>query len=141
MNALSTKKPLGKTLALAIMSLTFIAQAASPIPEIFSDKALNQQSITGKVFFDRNGDGLQNNNEQGISGVRLASVTGLVLETDEEGRFNLPDSGNHSQNLILKLDLSSLPHGTVITTENPRVILTSKIGLNKLNFGVQLFNQ
>lgn len=132
-----SNKVLSKTIALVLMLFTFITQAATPIPEIFNDKELTQKSLIGKVFLDTNGDGIQNSNEQGIVGVRLVSVTGIIIETNIDGQFHLQDLSRQSQNILLKLDLSSLPKNVILTTENPRFISTSKSGLNKINFGVR----
>ena len=100
-----SNKVLSKTIALVLMLFTFITQAATPIPEIFNDKELTQKSLIGKVFLDTNGDGIQNSNEQGIVGVRLVSVTGIIIETNIDGQFHLQDLSRQSQNILLKLDL------------------------------------
>ena len=80
--------------------------------------------------------------EEGIPGVRLASVAGLLIETDGYGRYHLPEvnGGRRSmgQNMILKVDVSTLPRGARFTTENPRVLRVTGAALNKINFGVQL---
>ncbi|MEW5315015.1 MAG: hypothetical protein WDW38_006472 [Sanguina aurantia] len=63
--------------------------------------------------------------ERGIPGVRVVSVEGLIMETDAYGRFHLDgiDGGEwaRGRNFILKVDPSTLPPGSVFTTENPRV--------------------
>jgi hypothetical protein len=79
--------------------------------------------------------------EQGIPRVRLATVNGTVITTDEHGRFNVPcaelpqDIGS---NFTLKLDPTSLPTGYHLTTENPRTIRLTPGRLAKLNFGAAL---
>jgi len=99
-------------------------------------------SLIGKVFNDENGNGFQDMYEEGLAGVRLATVTGLVIETDGNGRYNVPDALGETQswgrNFIIKLDRASLPQGSSLTTENPRVIRFANTSLNKINFGVQL---
>jgi len=101
-----------------------------------------QSNLIGKVFNDKDGDGLQDINEEGIVGARLATVTGLVIVTDSNGHFNVPETIGETQNwgnnLIIKLDRDSLPQGSTITTENPRLIRFANSGLAKINFGVQL---
>ncbi len=81
-------------------------------------------------------------NEEGMPGVRLASVTGLVVESDQAGRFHIPDpdSGEYrdGQQFILKLDATTLPNGATLTTENPRVIRITNSALNVMNFGVSV---
>ena len=81
-------------------------------------------------------------NERGLPGVRLATVTGLIIETDAYGRYNIPDvdagSSIRGQNFILKVDKASLPDGARFTTENPYVLRIVNTALNKINFGVQI---
>lgn len=79
-------------------------------------------------------------NEEGIPGVRLATVEGTIIETDEFGRYHLDGIDNISErgkNFIIKVDKSSIPLGSKFTTENPRVKRLSKV-MNKFNFGVHL---
>jgi uncharacterized repeat protein (TIGR01451 family) len=80
--------------------------------------------------------------EEGIPGARLASVEGLLIETDGYGRYHLPDlDGGRlgiGRNIILKVDMSTLPRGSRFTTENPRVLRITGTKLNKINFGVKL---
>jgi outer membrane protein OmpA-like peptidoglycan-associated protein len=80
--------------------------------------------------------------EEGIPGVRLATVKGLLIETDGYGRYHLPDvdGGRRGmgKNFILKVDKATLPEGARFTTENPRVLRLTGAALNKINFGVKL---
>ncbi|WP_142122797.1 isopeptide-forming domain-containing fimbrial protein, partial [Pseudoxanthomonas sp. 3HH-4] len=61
--------------------------------------------------------------ERGIPGVRIASVEGLLIETDQYGRYHLAGvSGGaweRGRNFILKVDPSTLPAGAEFTTDNP----------------------
>lgn len=63
--------------------------------------------------------------ERGIPGVRIASVEGLLIETDQYGRYHL--AGMHGgawergRNFILKVDPSTLPVGAEFTTDNPQL--------------------
>jgi len=81
-------------------------------------------------------------NEEGIPGVRLATVTGLLIETDAYGRYSIPDvdagSTGIGQNFVLKVDPASLPQGARFTTENPYVLRIVNASLNKINFGVNV---
>jgi outer membrane protein OmpA-like peptidoglycan-associated protein len=57
--------------------------------------------------------------------VRIASVDGLLMETDQFGRYHLAGipggAWERGRNFILKVDPSTLPPGTEITTDNPLV--------------------
>ncbi|MCL7714880.1 OmpA family protein, partial [Stenotrophomonas mori] len=61
--------------------------------------------------------------ERGIPGVRIASVEGLLVETDQFGRYHLAGvSGGaweRGRNLLLKVDPSTLPADARFTTDNP----------------------
>ncbi|MGH1538648.1 MAG: OmpA family protein, partial [Gammaproteobacteria bacterium] len=83
--------------------------------------------------------------EAGIPGVRLATVEGLLVETDEYGRYHLADINGgrweRGRNFILKADPSTLPEGSEFTTENPRVLRITQGLMSKINFGVKLPKQ
>ena len=106
----------------------------------FDDPAFKQGTMIGKVFYDANLNGYLDEGEQGIPGVRLATVTGLVIETDGYGRFHIPDGIQsklpYAQNQLLKLDIATLPQGAKITSENPRLLRVTNGSLNKINFGI-----
>jgi len=61
--------------------------------------------------------------ERGVPGVRIATVEGLLIETDQFGRYHLAGlSGGEwerGRNVVLKVDPSTLPAGTRMTTDNP----------------------
>ena len=105
----------------------------------FADNAL----VIGKVFFDKNKNGIQDCCEKGIPGVRLATVEGMLIETDGYGRYHVADvqSGGfmgRGSNFIVKVDPATLPEGTTFTTENPRVYRVTSGQLNVIDFGVYL---
>jgi len=80
--------------------------------------------------------------ERGIPGVRIASVEGLLIETDQFGRYHLEgiaggDTGR-GRNFILKVDPSTLPPGTMFTTDNPLVRRITPGLPVRFDFGVKL---
>ncbi len=115
---------------------------ASASVSVSSDTDFSLTTIVGKVFNDSDGDGWQDPGEEGIPGVRLATVTGLLVETDQSGRYHLEgvDGGllERGRNFILKVDPATLPKGARFTTENPRVLRVTQGLLNQVNFGVRL---
>lgn len=80
--------------------------------------------------------------EPGLPGVRLATVEGLLIETDAYGRYHIAgvDGGffERGRNFIVKVDKETLPKGTTFTTENPRVKRISQGLMNRFDFGVHL---
>ncbi len=79
--------------------------------------------------------------ERGIPGARIASVEGLLIETDQFGRYHLPDTfggADRGRNFILKVDPTTLPAGTGFTTDNP-LLRRLVPGLPvRFDFGVKL---
>ncbi|WP_152670177.1 DUF7507 domain-containing protein [Lysobacter capsici] len=80
--------------------------------------------------------------ERGIPGVRIASVEGLLIETDQFGRYHLEGVAGgpweRGRNFILKVDPATLPPGATFTTDNPLVRrLTPGIPV-RFDFGVKL---
>ena len=123
-----------------LIAASIIMQSLKAAPKHVNDPVFNQATIIGTVFLDENLNGYLDNGETGLPGVRIATVTGLLLETDGYGRFHIPDNNindaRFGQNQLLKVDLLSLPQGSRFTTENPRLLRISNTALNKLNFGV-----
>ncbi|WP_226470547.1 Ig-like domain-containing protein, partial [Luteimonas panaciterrae] len=80
--------------------------------------------------------------ERGIPGVRIASVEGLIVETDQFGRYNLiginGGPANRGRNFILKVDPATLPPGSVFTTDNPQVRRITPGLPVRFDFGIKL---
>ncbi|MFS4439131.1 CshA/CshB family fibrillar adhesin-related protein [Paracoccaceae bacterium GXU_MW_L88] len=97
--------------------------------------------VIGKVFDDRDSDGVQDEGEPGMANVRVVTLGGELITTDEHGRFNVPCAAmppSIGENISLKLDTRSLPTGYRLTTENPRVVRATAGKMVRINFGVSL---
>jgi hypothetical protein len=94
------------------------------------------KALLGKVFEDLNGNGHQDKDERGLEGVKIASDTGIYAITDEDGKYHFPFIQIGQR--VLKIDESSLPDGSVITTESSRKVVVTKGILTKVSFGVQI---
>ena len=78
--------------------------------------------------------------EEGIPGVRLMTVEGVVIETDQYGRYHVPDQwvlNKKGKQFLVKLDTDSLPTGMHVISENPKVRRITPNALSKFNFSVQ----
>ncbi len=120
----------------------FVSGEATATVRVIPDPDLDCTDVIGKVFDDRNLNGYQDQSEQGLAGVRVATVRGLVGTTDEHGRFHItcaavPDEDRGS-NFILKLDDRTLPTGYRVTTENPRVQRATRGKMLRVNFGATI---
>ncbi len=83
--------------------------------------------------------------EQGIPGVRIGTVEGLLIETDRYGRYHLqgvsPSHFARGSNFVMKVDAATLPSGSKFTTENPRVRrITPGIPV-RFDFGVKMIEE
>lgn len=119
-----------------------VAQDAKATIEILAEPVFDCGEVIGKVFDDKNRNGYQDKGEPGLPGVRVATVNGVLVTTDAEGRFHvacadMPDQRIGS-NFIMKLDTRTLPSGYSVTTENPRVVRLTAGKMTKLNFGASI---
>ncbi len=119
-----------------------VSNQATAKVRIIQDPILQKTTIIGKVFDDRNSNGVQDKGEEGIPGVRLATVEGLLIETDRYGRYHIADIDggrlDRGRNYIVKVDPATLPEGTVFVSENPRVLRITQALVSKFNFAVKL---
>ena len=119
---------------------TAISNRGSAAVRIVPSSVFDCSELIGKVFEDANRNGYQDEGEPGVPGVRLATVNGLLVTSDQFGRFHIacaavPDVRIGS-NFVLKLDPRTLPLGWGPTTDNPRSIRLTRGKMGELNFGV-----
>jgi hypothetical protein len=106
------------------------------IPEVRDPQFTQGKAVVGKVFEDKNANGRQDKDEKGIEGVKIASDTGIYAITDEDGKYHFPFIQIGQR--VLKIDESTLPGGSMITTESPRKVIVTKGILTKTSFGAKL---
>lgn len=119
-----------------------VSNLATATVRVVPDPIFDCTDLIGKVFDDKNANGYQDDGEPGIAAVRVATVNGLLVTTDAEGRFHIacadiPDADRGS-NFVMKLDERTLPTGYRVTTENPRIIRITRGKMAKLNFGAAI---
>ncbi len=119
-----------------------VSNLATATVRVIPDPVFDCSDLIGKVFDDQNANGYQDEGEPPIPNVRLATVRGLLVTTDAEGRFHVtcamvPNEFRGS-NFIMKLDERTLPSGYRLTTENPRVVHLTRGKMSKLNFGAAI---
>ncbi len=142
-----------------------VSNVAEADVRIDPEHILDCSDIIGRVFHDRNGNGYQDGSgagslgdpviedrklsdvskreditETGLPSVRLVTPDGILITTDEFGRYSLPCASlphKIGSNFMLKLDTRTLPPGFRVTTENPRVVRLTAGKIAKMNFGVR----
>lgn len=119
--------------------LTNVARA---IVRVEIDPVFACSTIVGRVFDDPNRNGYHDDGEPGLPGVRVATVKGLLVTTDEFGRYSIPCAElpdvDRGSNFILKLDDRTLPTGYRVTSENPRTVRVTAGKMTNLNFGAAI---
>ena len=119
-----------------------VSNVATADVQLVGDPTLDESLVVGTVFDDQNGNGLQESGERGIPGVRIASVEGVLAETDQFGRYHLTgiDGGRweRGRNFILKVDPATLPPGTTFSTDNPLLRRVTPGLPVRFDFGVKL---
>ncbi len=146
-----------------------VTNVATATIRIVPEAVFDCSDVIGKVFLDRNGNGVQDRdpgraavsdpeifldkwgklapptepeptNEPGIAGVRLATVNGLLITTDEFGRFHVPCAAlpkREGSNFTLKLDSRTVPDGLMVASENPRTLRLTAGKVTKMNFALR----
>ncbi|MFO1467451.1 MAG: SdrD B-like domain-containing protein, partial [Steroidobacteraceae bacterium] len=121
---------------------TVVSNVASATVRVVPDPVFDCSDIIGKVFDDRNANGYQDEGEGGIANVRLATLNGVLVTTDADGRFHvacaaIPNEYRGS-NFVMKVDPRTLPAGFRLTTENPRDVRVTRGKMVKINFGATI---
>jgi len=119
-----------------------VSGEAAATVRVVPDPTFDCTDVIGKVFDDKNLNGQQDEGEKGLPGARLVTARGLIVTSDEYGRFHITcavvPNESRGSNYILKLDDRSLPTGFRVTTENPRVLRATRGKMLKFNFGATI---
>ncbi len=77
-----------------------------------------QACVIGKVYVDCNQNGIQDNEEIGIPGVRLYLLDGTNVITDVEGKYSICDL--KPQTHVIAVDRKTMPRGSIFGTTSNR---------------------
>jgi hypothetical protein len=98
--------------------------------------------VFGKVFNDVNRNGVQDNGEDGLPGVRVVTATGLEATTDQYGRFHITcaitPNEDRGSNFVLKLDDRTLPSGFRMSTDQVQIKRATRGKALKFDFGASI---
>ena len=128
----------GKSYELTLFGRAAAGQQSAPVRILIRrdlDPVFDEGTIIGKVFNDRNGNGIQDKcvplgaeegcsvKEEGVAWARLMTEEGVEIITDENGKYHIPavKPGRH----VIKIDGHSLPEGTVFITEESYLVRTT----------------
>ncbi len=141
-----------------------LAGPAMASVRILPEAVFDCSDVIGRVFDDLDGDGYQDaydpnaiaddsdpdgkiedvdrlTDEVGLPNVRLVTLDGLIITTDQNGLFSVPCAAlpaDNGSNFLLSLDERTLPLGYEMTTQNPRVMRLTSGTITEMNFGARL---
>lgn len=110
-----------------------ISNQAEEKVKVTFDPIFDLGTILGKVFFDENRNAWQDLNEAGIAGAMVALDDGTYAITDDNGLYHFP--GVAPGERLIKINKTTLPPGTTITTDEARIVQVTRGLLAKANFG------
>ncbi len=107
--------------------------------QVMADPLFTRATVIGKVFHDADGNGVQSRGEIGMHKVRLLTPEGLIVETDEEGRYHIADidvTRSYGANYVIKLDTNTLPSGWQSLSDTRQIVHLAPGGIGKVNWAV-----
>ena len=117
-----------------------ISNVARADVEFAPDPDFDCATVIGRVFDDLNGNGRVDAGEEGIAGVRIATVEGVLVRTGAKGRYHLPcammPNAAIGSTHVMKMDERTLPFGYVLRSENPQMVRLTRGKMTKVNFAV-----
>jgi uncharacterized repeat protein (TIGR01451 family) len=98
--------------------------------------AMRERTMIGKVWLDRNDDGVQQDGEPGVEGVQVWDANGDVATTDKEGRFSFRNvaTGTHA----LRLDPLGIPKSFVLPSRADEIIMVRADGWSLPSTSIRL---
>ncbi len=111
--------------------------------QVAPDPTFDCTDVYGKVFNDLNRNGVQDEGEPGLAGVRVVTPQGLVAKTDQYGRYHITcaiiPNENRGSNFVLKLDDRTLPSGFRMSTEPVQIERATSGKALRINFGASIY--
>ncbi len=119
-----------------------ISGEATATVRIVPDPTFDCTDVIGKVFNDANRNGIQDDGEDGLPGVRVATARGLRATTDAHGRYHITCAitphETRGSNFVLKLDDRTLPSGFRLSTDQTRIKRATRGKALRINFGASI---
>jgi uncharacterized repeat protein (TIGR01451 family) len=129
--------------AMNTLSGNALSGEATATVRVAPDLTFDCTDVIGKVFNDLNRNGVQDDGENGLPGVRVVTPTGLAAATDQYGRYHItcaitPDE-NRGSNFVLKLDDRTLPSGFRMSTDPVQIKRATRGKALRMNFGASIY--
>jgi uncharacterized repeat protein (TIGR01451 family) len=128
--------------AVNVLTGNAMSGEATATVRVVPDPTFDCTDVIGKVFNDVNRNGVQDDGEDGLPGVRVVTARGLQAATDRYGRYHITCaiSPNESRgsNFVLKLDDRTLPSGFRMSTDQVQIKRATRGKALKFNFGASI---
>jgi uncharacterized repeat protein (TIGR01451 family) len=115
---------------------------ATATVRVVPDPTFDCTDVTGKVFDDANRNGLQEDGEAGLAGVRVVTARGLHATTDQYGRYHITCAvtphESRGSNFVLKLDDRTLPSGFRLSNDQVQIQRATRGKALRFNFGASI---
>ena len=116
---------------------------ATATVRVVPDPTFDCTDVIGKVFRDANRNGIQDDGEEGLAGVRVVTARGLQATTDQYGRYHIScaitPNESRGSNFVLKLDDRTLPSGFRMSTDALQVKRVTRGKAMQFNFGASVY--
>lgn len=115
---------------------------ATATVRVVPDPTLDCTDVFGKVFNDANRNGVQDDGEGGLPGVRVVTARGLRATTDAYGRYHITCAvtpyESRGSNFVLKLDDRTLPSGFRMSTDPQAIRRATRGKALRIDFGASI---
>jgi hypothetical protein len=133
---------INRALAINLVTGSEMSGEATATVRVSPDPTFDCTDVIGKVFNDANRNGVQDNGEEGLPGVRVVTTRGLQATTDPYGRYHITcavtPNESRGSNFVLKLDDRTLPGGFRISTEPVQITRVTRGKTVQMNFGASI---
>jgi uncharacterized repeat protein (TIGR01451 family) len=103
---------------------------------LIDDAEFDLGTVVGKVFDDRDGNGVQGPGEKGVGGVMVAMEDGVYALTDANGLYHI--AAVRPGNRLVKINRHTLPPHDGLTLPEARTVTLTPGLMVKVNFGAKL---
>ena len=104
-----------------------VSDTASAAVRVRAGYAMQGRTLLGKVYLDRNDNGVQDSGEEGVAGAEVLTADGQIVTADKEGRYSLRDvtPGTHA----LRLDTrTAIPKGFGLARTTDEIVVVRTDG-------------
>jgi len=103
---------------------------------LIEDPEFDLGTIVGKVFDDKDGNGVQGPGENGIGGVVVAMEDGVYAVTDGNGMYHI--AAVQPGNRLVKINVHTLPPNDGLTLPEARTLTLTPGLLANVNYGARM---